>query len=205
MIYLTDFADQAVVLPTVLAIAIVLAVQGWWRGAAAWLGVVFTTFSVMLVLKLVFLGCMPLFRPVDIRSPSGHVAAATMVAGGLAALLMGRRGGSLAVGLLAAILIGISRLVLGMHSLPEVALGALVGLAGAWALLAMAGTRPETLRPSRLLAVVVLVATVFHGLHLPAEAAIRHTAMRTVRLLAVCRPPPRPWTALTTAPGHHGS
>lgn len=203
MRYLTDFADQAVVLPTVLAIAIMLVVQGWRRGAAVWLGAAFATFTVMLAMKLVFMGCAPLFRPVDIRSPSGHVAAATVVAGGLAALLMERRGGILAVGLLAAILIGASRLALGMHSPPEVALGALVGLAGAWALLALAGRPPDTVRPSRLLAVAVLVATIFHGLHLPAEAAIRHTALRTVRLLSVCHAAPHPWTALATPPGHH--
>lgn len=188
MRYLTDFADEAVVLPAVLVIAMMLAIQGWRRGALVWLGVVALTFGVMLAMKLASLGCTPVFAPVDIRSPSGHVAAATVVAGGLAALLMKRRGGSLAVGLLAALTIGLSRVALGMHSLPEVALGALVGLAGAWSLLALAGPPPPELRPARLLAVVVLVAAIFHGLHLPAEAAIRHTALRTVHLLTVCHP-----------------
>ena len=37
MTFLTDFADQAVVLPLVLVLALVLAAQGWRRGAAAWL------------------------------------------------------------------------------------------------------------------------------------------------------------------------
>ena len=50
------------------------------------------------------------------------------------------------------------------------------------------GTTPPALRPARLLAVVVIVAALFHGLHLPAEAAIRHSAFRAARLLAVCRP-----------------
>ena len=75
--FLTDFADQAVVLPLVLAVALVLALQGWRRGAAAWLVAIGATFAVILVLKLVFLGCTPLFGPADMRSPSGHVAAAT--------------------------------------------------------------------------------------------------------------------------------
>ena len=188
MRYLTDFADQAVVLPMVLAVAAMLAIRGWRRGAAVWLGVVLATFSVMLAMKLVCLGCTPVFGPADIRSPSGHVAAATVVASGLAVLLSQRRAGVLAVGLFAAVVIGISRLVLGMHSLPEVALGAMVGLCGAVALLCLAGPVPPNLRPGRLLAVVALVATIFHGLHLPAEAAIRHTAFRTVRLLTVCQP-----------------
>ena len=40
MKFLTDFADQAVVLPMVAAVSVVLAAQGWWRGALAWLCVV---------------------------------------------------------------------------------------------------------------------------------------------------------------------
>ena len=187
MIFLTDFADQAVMLPLVLAVAIALAVQGWRRGAAVWLVVVFATFSLMLFLKLAFLACSPLFGPADLRSPSGHVAAATVVAGGLATLLTRRRISILPIAALAGLVIGVSRLVLGMHSLPEVALGALVGLAGAAALLALAGS-PPTLRPGRLVAVVLIVGALFHGLHLPAEAAIRHTAFRAARMLEVCQP-----------------
>lgn len=187
MMFLTDFADQAVMLPVVVAIAIVLAMQGWRRGAVVWLGVAFVTFSVMLILKLVFIACTPLFSPIDVHSPSGHVAAATVVAGGLAALLTRRRASILPVAMLAAGVIGVSRLVLGMHSLPEVVLGALVGLAGAAALLTLAGP-PPVLRPSRVFVVVVIVAALFHGMHLPAEAAIRHTAFRAARLLSVCQP-----------------
>jgi membrane-associated phospholipid phosphatase len=187
MMFLTNFADQAVILPVVFAIAIVLAMQGWRRGALVWLGVVFITFGLMLVLKLGFLACAPLTGPIDIHSPSGHVAAATVVCGGLAALLTRRRTSILPVAMLAAVVIGVSRLVLGMHSLPEVVLGGLVGLAGATALLALAGPTPA-LRPGRLLAVVVIVAALFHGMHLPAEAAIRHTAFRAAHLLSACQP-----------------
>jgi len=187
MHFLTDFADQAVLLPVVVAVAIMLTLQGWRRGALVWLGVVGATFLAMLALKIVFLACPPVFGPINIRSPSGHVAAATVVAGGLAALLSGRRASILPVAVLAAVVIGLSRLVLGLHSLPEVVLGAMVGLAGATALLTLSGP-PPTLRPGRLFSVVAVVAVLFHGLHLPAEAAIRHTAFRAVHFLAVCQP-----------------
>lgn len=190
MTFLTDFADQAVILPLVLAVALALAMQGWRRGAMVWLAVMFATFGAMLVLKLAFLACSPLFGPADLRSPSGHVAAATVVAGGLAALLTRRRRSILPIAALAALVIGISRVVLGMHSLPEVALGALVGLAGAAALLTLAGASPG-LKPGRLVAIVVIVAALFHGLHLPAEAAIQHTAFRAAQYLDVCRTPPQ--------------
>jgi membrane-associated phospholipid phosphatase len=187
--YLTDFADQAVILPLVIAIAVTLAVQGWRRGAVVWLIVVASTFIATIIFKLVFLACSPVFGPMDIHSPSGHVAAATVVSGGLAAILSGRRASILPVACLAAVVIGMSRIVLGMHSFPEVVVGTLIGLAGAAALLRFAGSPPR-LRMSPLIAVIVVVAGVFHGLHLPAEAAIRHTAFRAGQFFPACRGTP---------------
>lgn len=186
MRYLTDFADQAVILPLVLAIAVALAVQGWRRGALVWLGVVGTTFLAVLIFKLVFLSCMPVFGPLDIYSPSGHTAAATVVAGGLAAVLTRRRSSMLPAAIAAAALIGVSRLVLGLHSLPEVCIGAVLGLAGTAALMRYAGHVPR-LRPLPLAAVATVVMLIFHGLHLPAEAAIRHTAYRAAWFIPACR------------------
>lgn len=189
MRYLTDFADQAVILPLVLAVAVALAVQGWRRGAFVWLAVVGATFFATLVFKLVFLSCSPLFGPLDIHSPSGHVAAATVVAGGLAAMLTRRQASIIPAALVAAAIIGFSRFVLGMHTLPEVAVGALIGLCGAAAMLRLAGP-PPTLRPAPLLGVIAIVALMFHGLHLPAEAAIRHTAFRAAQFIPACRDAP---------------
>ncbi|WP_428486111.1 phosphatase PAP2 family protein [Rhodopila sp.] len=189
MRYLTDFADQAVILPVVLAVAVTLALQGWRRGAITWLVVVMGTFAATLCAKLMFLSCSPLFGPMDVQSPSGHVAAATVVTGGLAAMLTRRRDSIIPAALVAAVVIGLSRLLLGMHSLPEVIIGALIGLAGAAALMRFAG-RPPALRLSPLIAVVVIVATVLHGLHLPAEAAIRHTAYRAAQFIPACRGTP---------------
>ncbi len=189
MRYLTDFADQAVILPVVLAVAIALAAQGWRRGALTWLAVVGATFFATLVFKLMFLTCSPLFGPMDVHSPSGHVAAATVVSGGLAAMFTRRRHSILPAALLAAVVIGISRVVLGMHSFPEVVIGALVGLAGAFALMRFSGD-PPPLRVTPLVGVVVVVAMIFHGLHLPAEAAIRHTAFRAAQFIPACRGTP---------------
>ena len=125
--FITDFADQAVILPLVVAIAFTLFLQ-WRRGAIAWLMVIAATFVTMFILKLGFLACSPSYY---LRTPSGHVAAATMVAGGLAMLLLRWRHRALLLALLAAIVVGTSRIVLGAHSLPEVTVGAMVGLLGA--------------------------------------------------------------------------
>ncbi|HEY0422200.1 MAG TPA: phosphatase PAP2 family protein [Rhodopila sp.] len=189
MKYLTDFADQAVVLPLVLAVAVALAVQGWRRGAVVWLVVVAATLLATLAFKLMFLSCSPLFGPMDVHSPSGHVAAATVVCGGLAAMLTRHRATILPAAFLAAIVIGISRIVLGAHSLPEVVVGALIGLLGAAALLRFAGPPPR-LRIAPLIVVIVIMAGIFHGMHLPAEAAIRHSAFRAAQFIPACRGAP---------------
>ena len=176
MTFLTDFADQAVVLPLVVAIAVVLALQGWRRGAVAWLGAIGATLGVMLALKLFFLGCASVFDPVGMRSPSGHVAAAAVLSGGVAAIFgVGRRTIAVVV-VLAAVGIGLTRVGLQVHSWPEVVLGGAVGLVGALALALCAGP-PPALRLWPMILTAVVVATVSHGRHLEAEVAIQQAAM----------------------------
>jgi membrane-associated phospholipid phosphatase len=185
MTFLTDFADQAVMVPLMLAVAIALLAQGWRRGAAAWVVVVCITFGVTLGLKLLFIPCSDTFDMPTLHTPSGHVAAATVVVGGLAVLLLGR-GLAVLVALATAALIGTTRLVLGEHTGLEVAVGAVVGLAGVAALIRLAGARPATLDVRRVVLIAVLVAVVFHGLHMPAEAHIRGAAWRLAQFLKVC-------------------
>lgn len=186
MIFLTDFADQAVIIPLVLAVAAALFAQGWRRGAIVWLAAVGATFAVTLGFKLIFLGCSPLFGPLDVHSPSGHVAAATVVAGGLTALFTRSRANILPVAMVTAVVIGISRVVLHMHSVPEVMIGAVIGLCGA-AAMHRSSAPPSRLRIAPLLGVTVVVAVLFHGMHLPAEAAIRHTAFKAALYIPACR------------------
>jgi len=186
MTFLTDFADQAVMLPVVAAIALVLAAFGRRRAALVWLGVTGVTFVLVLVLKLGFQACGPVFGPWDLRSPSGHTAAASVVAGGLAALLTGRPRTALPIATLAALTIGFSRLELGFHSLPEVVMGAIVGVAGAAVFSRLAGPAPRR-GPVWLLAVAVGVAMLSHGFRLPAEAAIRHASHGLLDFVPACR------------------
>jgi membrane-associated phospholipid phosphatase len=115
------------------------------------------------------------------------VAAATVVAGGLAGLLLQGRTTAMLLAALAALVIGISRLVLGVHSPTEVIIGACVGLAGAWVLLELAGPRPTRLDAWRVAVIAAIVALIFHGLHLPAEAHIRLTARRVSQIFGVCQ------------------
>jgi membrane-associated phospholipid phosphatase len=186
MTFLTDFADQAVVLPVAAAVAIVLAAQGWRRGALAWIAVVGITLGVILVLKVGFLACAPVFSPMELHSPSGHTAAASVVAGGIMALVAGRLRAVLFVAFLAAVVIGSSRLELGFHSAPEVVIGALTGVAGAALLSYLAGPPPSR-RPVPLLVVAFVVAMLLHGMRLPAEAAIWRFSQGALDFVPACR------------------
>jgi membrane-associated phospholipid phosphatase len=195
MTCLTDFADQAVVLPVALAVAIMLVAMGWRRGAFAWLGVLGGTFGAILVLKLGFLACEPVFVPWDLRTPSGHTGAAAFVAGGLATLLGARALIALAVAAAAAALIGSSRVELGAHSIPEVLIGAAAGITGAGLLARLVNRPPPITRPVTLLAVAVVVAVLVHGTRLPAEQVIRRVATGMLDFIPACRgaTPPNPY------------
>jgi membrane-associated phospholipid phosphatase len=186
MKFFTDFADQAVVLPLVFAIAVTLALQGWRRGALVWFVAIGATFAAMLALKVAFLACEPISHAWNLHSPSGHTAAAAVVAGGAAGLISRRVWFIAPLALLAALLFGLSRIVLGMHSGPEVLVGGAVGVAGGVALPVWAGP-PPVLRLGQLAAVAFTVIVVFHGVHLPAERFIRGGAHRIGLLLPFCQ------------------
>ena len=133
----------------------------------------------MLVLKLTFIACGGLIPNADLHTPSGHTAAAAVVSGGLigfAKHIRDRAGLALLTALGAAAIFGFSRLALGVHTVPEVVLGGIVGSLGAFLLVSLAGPAPDGLRTSRLLAVVVALVVLFHGFHLPAEARIYDAA-----------------------------
>ncbi len=182
MNYFTDFADQAVLLPLAFIVAASLGLAGWWRGAGAWLLGVGTTLVLMLLLKLAFIAC----GPGDVlRSPSGHTAAAAVVCGGLVAVLARQRYWALPVSLVAAVLIGGSRLALGVHTPLEVLLGGAVGIGGAALTAAVVGPMPE-FRRNRIVLAAIVTVVVLHGIRMPAEAHIRDFAERVALYLPAC-------------------
>ena len=174
---LTDFADQAVVLPLIATVALMLGVLGWRRGALAWLVAVGLSFALVLLLKLVFASCGPALDLAGLRSPSGHAAAAGGIAGGIAVVLGRGRGYVMATAGLAALLIGVTRVALGLHTPAEVVLGGALGMLGVLGFALLAG-RPPPLRLRWLFAAVVAVALLLHGLHLDVETRIRAVAFR---------------------------
>jgi membrane-associated phospholipid phosphatase len=179
MRFLTDFADQAVILPLALVLGLIMLAMGWRRGAFAWWVAVGATLGSMLILKLIFLACGWRAPELGLHSPSGHTASAALVYGGLLGLLIPRRAriaGRVAICVVLALLFGTTRLALGAHSVPEVLVGGAVGLAGALLMVALAGERPVATRSWRfnlaIGAVVLVIGVALHGRHLGAERMI---------------------------------
>lgn len=176
MIFLTDFADQAVLLPVAAGVAIVLLLLGWFRGALAWTVAVCGTLAVMLGLKMLFTVCGPAVPELNIRTPSGHVAAAAVVYGGLAALLGLRPAMTLVLSVGIAVLVAASRVALGAHTPSEAFVGGLVGGAGAATVALLAGPKPPGMRHAPLIAAPLLLLVLLHGVHLHAEPTIGRLA-----------------------------
>lgn len=190
---LTDFADQAVILPVFALAAVALLAMGWWRAALAWALAVPAVLAVVLAGKLAVFACggEPT-RAIGLLSPSGHTASAAVVYGGLLALLLRtkrRQLAALAASGMFAVLIGATRIWLGAHTLVDVLLGGGAGVAGAWVLVRLAGPRPPVLPYLRRAGLaIMLVAAVLHGLRLPAEREIANAAA-SIWPFSLCRLP----------------
>jgi membrane-associated phospholipid phosphatase len=173
--FVTDFADQAVLLPLALAMGPLLAYAGWRQGAFASVIAIPATLAVMLVMKLTLATCGHLL-PGVLHSPSGHTAAAGAIYGSLLAIIArrasGRPGWTLPCAMIVVLVIGASRLVLGVHTFSDVVIGGLVGILGAMAFARLAGQPPASLRLRPIAVVVLLVIVILHGTRLRAEAAI---------------------------------
>jgi membrane-associated phospholipid phosphatase len=197
---ITDFADQAVVLPLSAAILIVFACMQWWRGAIAWSAVVGSAFAVILLFKLRFFACNQVLPEAIVRNPSGHTAAAAVVYGGLAITIVRSKWTmdralipiAAAISALIAGVIGISRLRLDKHSMLEVLIGAGIGIVGAVFFALWAGPPEGDLRFRRRLLVVVLVIAVFYGVQMPLEQRLESIGKDIRQLLTptdidICR------------------
>lgn len=185
--FVTNLGDQAVIIPLMLAVGLVLMLAGWWRGAAAWFLVVPATLGAVLFAKMSTKACQGLIPPVELYSPSGHTAAAAIVYGGVLALALGGR--FLVPALCAAsvaLAVGLTRVALNVHTVADVIAGGLLGTAGVVVLAHLAGPRPALRRGwAMVAAAMLLVVGTFHGRHVYAEGAIGDLA-RSIWPFRIC-------------------
>jgi membrane-associated phospholipid phosphatase len=191
MQFLTDFADQQVILPLTLLLALALAVAGWRRGALAWLAGTLATLGCVTVLKVAFIACGWRWTDGVLNSPSGHAASAALCYGGFALLVLRPSGAARAALLLVppllAVLVGVSRVVLHQHTPAEAVLGGAIGTAGAFLLPLLAGPPPQHLPLGRVLLPALVVLALLHGGRLRAEGPLRHFTLDGLWPPASCR------------------
>ncbi len=198
--YMTQLGDQGVILPFVVSVAFVLVAAGARHEALYWCAAIFAALFGSLLAKIVFIPCGHLLPGLDIKSPSGHTAASVAAYGGFAVLWAKLSGAgssvtscgmrALLVGATAAGVIGIaiSRFVLGMHTMPEVLLGGLIGLAAPAILLRAEppANEPKPRPAPWLLLLPVALAILLHGASLPVEDRIAAFAARFMSALGIC-------------------
>jgi membrane-associated phospholipid phosphatase len=170
----TDFGDAAVLIPLAGAVLFWLLFYSS-RGAAWWFAAVGFCVGTTAILKIFFYGCPPVS---DMRSPSGHTAFSLLVYGAIAfiaAAPSGRFRRLLVIGIGAGLIlaIAVSRLLLDVHTLPEVGLGLVIGSVS---LVVFAGnyrwSADAKIWP--LLLSVGVLMTFLHGQELNAEEFLHH-------------------------------
>lgn len=186
--WITDFADQAIVLPVSVCVLLFLLLSRCWQTALAWTISMGGVLGIMLVLKLGIGACGPALGTGALDSPSGHTASATMLYGGIATILFPRLSPvlRLVLAIAVALLFGASRVVLHDHSVIEVVIGGIVGLGGLAIFLRLRGAGPPRLPRVWIMLVLACVAMLQHGHRMTIEHRIHSFA--TLRLRALICP-----------------
>ena len=187
---ITDCGDLAILLPIaavltgwVLLIDKPGIIKGWFVALALCIGGTG-------ILKIYFFACPPLS---DLHSPSGHTSLSTLVYGSLtlavaASLTDWRRWLMVAAGTIFVVGIGISRIILQAHSIPEVLLGSVLGIAALSVFVAAYvrdGATARYLAP--LITVSVMLVIFLNGHELRAEELL-HRIATYLNLASSCRP-----------------
>lgn len=167
---LTDIGDLAVLVPLIgilsvwLLLTRQLAALCWWTAAVA------ICAGATAILKIYFYVC-PV--AVELSNPSGHTSLSTLVYGALIVIVLRSVAGSrryviALFGIAVVFSIGMSRLVLQLHSLPEVLAGWLIGSFALW-IFARGLERREYRYLRGLIAASVIVTVSLTGQEVRAE------------------------------------
>ena len=175
-----DIADQAVVLPVLALVGLSLLVARRWRVGAAWIGVSGLALGTVGLMKSLTYACGWRWNDatadwLELKSPSGHAAAAALMCGMLVTLVLGGRQPRVAVAaaVIGAGVVGIALARLHIHSPAEIVIGGAVGIAATAGFGALAGTGLHQRLDPRPLVLVAVIVAALHGLRLPAEDVIR--------------------------------
>ena len=192
-VFATNAGDSGVLLPVALVSAAVL----WFLHSRrlAWLQLRSVLVAAVAIgaLKLWFLSCGAHWFTL-LSSPSGHSCMSAVVYLTLAGVLArGQRPpvqlALYALALLIVAVVGVTRILLGVHTAPEVLVGTLVGaVAFAWFHVACRRLPAQPLDRRTLAIAVAVTVLVAYGVRLPAESLLRHLARRLGENCALAAP-----------------
>ena len=175
----TDCGDLASLLPIACVLTLWSALIGKHGILKGWLAALALCIGGTAILKIYFFAC-PLFS--DIHSPSGHTSLSTLVYGTLTfvvarALGDWRRWVAVLAGASFIACIAISRVIVEAHSIPEVLLGSVLGLAALF-LFAAAYLRdtPTKAYLAPLITISAMLVILLNGHELRAEEFLHHIA-----------------------------
>ncbi|HZZ09797.1 MAG TPA: phosphatase PAP2 family protein [Paraburkholderia sp.] len=180
---ITSFGGAGMTLPLAFAIALWLAVGYTWRMAAGWLLLLGAAVGVVTGTKLAFLGWGVGVRGLDFTGVSGHAMLSTAVYPvALFLMLLPARPAlrllGVALGLVAGIAVGVSRVVLSAHSPSEAITGCLVGALAALLFVRLAWkAEPGRLSAVPVAASLMILALLMHGVHVPTQRWVTHIAL----------------------------
>lgn len=176
-------ASMSVMGPAGVAIGIWLAVGGFWRLAINWALLFGAGMALVVITKLVFMGWGIGIEAWQFTGFSGHAmrSAAVLPVAFYVGLINVRRDwrwAGVAVGVALALLMGYSRIAIGVHSVSEVVLGSMLGLAVAAAFIWSARESGRfTVSRSLVLASLCLLAFTPRVEQVPTEALIGQAAL----------------------------
>lgn len=172
---ITDFGDLAVLLPLAAVVAVWLAAIRQPRALLWWVVALALCMGSTAALKIYFFVCPPL---TDLHSPSGHTSLSTLVYGALtlavAMVVTGwKRMVIFGLGAMFVAAVGISRILIHVHSITEVVVGSLIGVS-ALALFASQfwPRRPAEPRLQAMLVASVALMVMLNGQDLHAEGML---------------------------------
>jgi membrane-associated phospholipid phosphatase len=176
--FVTDFGDTAVTLPLWALMVAFLAFAGEKRAAVCLALAVAACGLTIGIAKLALQSCGRPLLSIELVTPSGHAALATVVYGSFAYLL-GRgaatqRGWVFAAGTVIILCIAVSRVALAVHSVSEVIAGVLIGLLALAIFGRAARPLPECKSILWLCLPAAALTAVFHGSHWPVEEIVQN-------------------------------
>ena len=191
--FITNLGESSLLFAVAATVAVYLVWKGMWRAGLIFMFAFLLVASGIGLLKMIFIGCEAHWFPVGVRSPSGHAAMAAVVLGTVAAMTMNGKSGwrryvPLFLALLLVLAIAATRVILGVHSMAEVAIGLFVGgFVAAFATFFLRREKAARLEGHALAIALIIVGGLFYGTNIPVENFIRNWAESLQNNTNFCR------------------